>query len=199
VTTTLPQPVSESSAARLITDWLEPKNWIIADTLVLGWHSGRFGGVAWGVDAAVFCALIPMWFIKRGVAAGKYADRHVGARKHRLVVEAFILLSVAVGLASMLVGGAPREMLALVIAMFGTLLALTAVTFVWKISVHQAVSAGSVTMVAVAYGPWILAAFVLVALVGWSRVELRDHTTGQAIAGSILGAALAAVLFAALR
>ncbi|MET9386982.1 hypothetical protein ABZY09_39695 [Streptomyces sp. NPDC002928] len=99
----------------------------------------------------------------------------------------------------MVLGGAPQEMIGLVIAMMVTLLALTAVTFVWKISVHQAVAAGSVTMITVAYGGWALLGFALVALVGWSRVALRDHTPAQAFSGTVLGALLAAATFAGLR
>ncbi|MEU2831857.1 phosphatase PAP2 family protein [Streptomyces lavendulae] len=45
------------------------------------------------------------------------------------------------------------------------------------------------------YGPWILAGYVLLALVGWSRVRLRDHTPAQATAGTALGAAVAGPVF----
>ncbi|MBY8842040.1 hypothetical protein [Streptomyces sp. SP2-10] len=83
--------------------------------------------------------------------------------------------------------------------MLATLAALALVTLAWKISVHQAVSAGAVIMLAQTYGSWALCGYALVAVVGWSRIELRDHTTGQVIAGTILGSAVAAVVFAALR
>ncbi|WP_256726875.1 hypothetical protein [Streptomyces acidiscabies] len=148
--------------------------------------------------ASVFCAVIPTLFIQRGVKKGTYGDRHVGSRKQRFVVLPFVLLSVAVGLGVMLAGRAPQEMIAMV-----DLFALTAITFAfafaWKISVHQAVAAGSVTMIAVAYGPWALIGFVLVALVGWSRIELRDHTPAQVAAGTALGTLLAVLTFAPLR
>ncbi|MFH9663460.1 phosphatase PAP2 family protein [Streptomyces sp. NPDC017248] len=64
---------------------------------------------------------------------------------------------------------------------------------------HQAVSAGAVIMLAQTYGPWALCGYALVAVVGWSRVELRDHPLAQVIAGTILGSAVAAAVFAALR
>ncbi|MFF8994678.1 phosphatase PAP2 family protein [Streptomyces sp. NPDC014983] len=48
-------------------------------------------------------------------------------------------------------------------------------------------------------GLWALCGYALVALVGWSRVALRDHTPGQVIAGTILGSAVAAAVFALLR
>ncbi|WP_416970652.1 hypothetical protein [Streptomyces sp. 4F14] len=194
-----PTQAPESPLARRVTDWLEPRTWIILNTLVIGWHSSHWSGIAWGVFASVFCAVIPMLFIQRGVKKGKYGDRHVGSRKQRFVVLPFVFLSVAVGLGVMLAGGAPQEMVAMVVTMMVTLFALTAITFAWKISVHQAVAAGSVAMIAVAYGPWALAGFALVALVGWSRIKLRDHTPSQVAAGTALGALLAVLTFAPLR
>jgi membrane-associated phospholipid phosphatase len=38
-----------------------------------------------------------------------------------------------------------------------------------------------------------------VGLIGWSRVRLGDHTTGQVLAGTLLGVPLAAAAFAFLR
>jgi membrane-associated phospholipid phosphatase len=83
--------------------------------------------------------------------------------------------------------------------MLVTLAGLMAITVKWKISVHSAVSSGAVAMLALAYGPWMLAGYVLVALVGWSRIALRDHTPAQVVAGAALGAAIAFATFAALR
>jgi membrane-associated phospholipid phosphatase len=44
----------------------------------------------------------------------------------------------------------------------------------------------------------VLAGFLLVGLLGWSRVEVRDHTAAQVIAGSVLGAAAALLAYAVL-
>ena len=42
----------------------------------------------------------------------------------------------------------------------------------------------------------MLTAYVLVALLGWSRVVLEDHTVAQVVAGSVLGAAAAVLAYA---
>ncbi|MCM2518283.1 phosphatase PAP2 family protein [Streptomyces griseoincarnatus] len=186
---------SESRLARRITDWLEPKNWIIAVTLLVGWHTAQWTGVAWGVVGALFAAVIPITFIKSGIRKGHWGDRHVGEKPARLVVMAVILLSVATGIVLMLVAGAPHTMVGLIVSMLVTLAILTAITFAWKISVHQAVSAGACAMLVQTYGPWMALGFLLVIVVGWSRVELRDHTRNQVIAGTILGTIVAAAVF----
>ena len=65
----------------------------------------------------------------------------------------------------------------------------------WKMSVHTAVSAGSVSVLVMVFGPVLLAGATIVALVGWSRVALGDHTTGQVLAGTAVGTTLSAVTF----
>jgi membrane-associated phospholipid phosphatase len=82
--------------------------------------------------------------------------------------------------------------------MLASVAALAAVTVVWKISIHCAVAAGSVTILALLYGPPVLAGFLLVGLLGWSRVAVRDHTAAQVIAGSVLGAAAAVLAYSLL-
>ncbi|MEU4356899.1 phosphatase PAP2 family protein [Streptomyces virginiae] len=188
-----------SRAARLVTDGLDPKTWIIADTLLIGWHTGRLTGVAWGLLGCLFAAGIPLAFIKYGIHRGRWADRHVGQRPQRILVMAFAGTSVATGTLLLWLFGAPRPMIALIAAMLVTLAALLAVTPAWKISVHAGVSSGSAAMIAMTYGPRLLLAYPLVALVGWSRVRLRDHTPAQVLAGAALGGAAAAGTFALLR
>lgn len=185
--------------ARAVSEHLHPKTWIVLVTLAIGWHADHWRGVAWSLIGVTFAAVLPVLFIDHGIKKGKWADRNVGAKGSRLLVMAVILASVATGLTLMSVFGAPHVLLALVASMIITLVALALVTTVWKISVHQAVSAGAVIMLAQTYGPWALTGYLLVAVVGWSRVALRDHTRGQVWAGTFLGSVVAAATFALLK
>jgi membrane-associated phospholipid phosphatase len=54
-------------------------------------------------------------------------------------------------------------------------------------------------MLSLVYGPVLLAAVPVVAAVGWSRVELKDHTWSQVSVGAVIGALVAGGVFAALR
>ncbi|MFJ9338631.1 hypothetical protein ACIRP0_04980 [Streptomyces sp. NPDC101733] len=192
-TPTRPRP------AQRVTDVLEPRTWIIAVTLLIGWHADGVTGVGWGLFAAFFCGVVPMLWIKWGQRRGYWGDRHVRRRQDRLIVLPGVIASVILCVTAMAVFEAPSEMNALVLAMLSTLAAILAVTTVWKISVHTAVSGGAALMSALAYGPWPLAALVLVAAVGWSRVRLKDHTLAQAVAGVGLGMLVAGPVFVWLR
>ena len=184
--------------ARRCTYGLEPKNWLIVTVVAIGWHADGRAGLAWGLLAALFAAVLPTLFISYGVRRGQWSDRNVGARRPRLVVLAFITASVATGLILLLLLGAPRLLTGYLTFMLASVALLAAITTVWKISIHCAVASGSVTILALLYGPAVLTAYVLVALLGWSRVVLEDHTVAQVVVGSVLGAAAAALAYAAL-
>jgi membrane-associated phospholipid phosphatase len=188
--------VSSRSPAERTSYLLEPKNWIIATTLAVGWHADGARGLAWGAVAAFFAGVLPTVFISRGVRRGDWDDRYVGAKRPRLIVLAFILASVAVGVALLAGLGAPGELTGYFACMLGSVALLAAITTVWKISIHCAVAAGSVTVLALLFGPALLPAYLLVALTAWSRVVLKDHTTAQVIAGSVLGVVAAVVTYA---
>jgi membrane-associated phospholipid phosphatase len=53
-----------------------------------------------------------------------------------------------------------------------------------------------VTILTLLFGPWLVPAYLLVALTGWSRVALKDHSAAQAVAGSVLGAVAAVITYA---
>jgi membrane-associated phospholipid phosphatase len=188
--------VKNGSAAERVSYLLEPKNWIIATTLAVGWHSDGAAGLAWGTFAALFAGILPMVFISRGVRRGQWADRYVGAKRPRLIVLSFLIASVAIGLGLLVVLGAPGELTGYIGCMLGSVAVLAGITTVWKISIHCAVASGSVTILTLLFGPWLAPAYLLVALTAWSRVVLKDHTAAQVIAGSVLGAAAAVVTYA---
>jgi membrane-associated phospholipid phosphatase len=104
------------------------------------------------------------------------------------------LASVSVGLLVMVWLDAPRELFALVAAMVAGVGVALAISSFWKISIHAACAAGTVAILVVIFG-WIMLAWVpVVAEIWWARVTLRDHTPLQVVAGSAVGAIVAAAV-----
>jgi membrane-associated phospholipid phosphatase len=180
--------VSRRSAAERISYLLEPKNWIILTTVAIGWHADGPRGLGWGALAAFFAGVLPTVFVNRGVRDGRWADRYVGARGPRLRVLAFLTASVAAGLVLLAVLGAPGSLTGYFACTLASVAVLAAITSIWKISIHCAVASGSVTILALFFGPWVTAGYLLVGLTAWSRIVLNDHSPAQAAAGSVLGA-----------
>jgi membrane-associated phospholipid phosphatase len=184
--------------ARRVTYWLEPKNWLLVTVVLIGWHADGRAGIGWALLAGLFTAVLPTLFIGYGIRRGRWGDRNVGARRPRLLVLAFITASVAAGLILLVAAGAPRLLTGYLAFMLGSVAVLALVTVVWKISIHCAVASGSVTILALLFGPLVLPLYGLVALLGWSRVALRDHTAAQVVAGAVLGAGAAALAYLAI-
>ncbi|XVV05363.1 hypothetical protein ACQPW3_08205 [Actinosynnema sp. CA-248983] len=183
--------------ARLATEVLAPWVWVLGLPLAIGWHATQqpLPALLWGLVVGIFGSVIPMVVIVRGARQGKWDSHHVTNREGRVIPFVACTSSLAIGIAVLVLGDAPHQMLALALAMFATLVVCVAITFAlpvdgsrgWKISMHAAVAAGASLMLVIAYGPWLLLMAAPVVLVCWSRVELRDHTRAQVIWGAAVG------------
>ena len=69
------------------------------------------------------------------------------------------------------------------------------INLLWKISVHTAFAAGTVTMVILLYGALGAIAAVLLPIIGWSRIELEHHSPAQVAAGALLSALIVCIVF----
>lgn len=90
---------------------------------------------------------------------------------------------------------APALLLAgLEIGLLG-LMVFMCINFWWKISLHTAFATSLAVVAGILYG-WIAAvAIIPLLLVGWARVELKEHTVAQAIAGVLLSGIIGLVGF----
>lgn len=184
--------------ARVVTEVFSPAVVVLVLPLAVAWHAtgGRvWPTLLWGLEVALFSSVLPMVFIVRGARRGRWDTHHVRDREHRMLPLTVGLASTAVGIALLVLGDAPRPVLALSLAMFTTLAACIGVTRVWKISLHAAVAGGAVAMLTLLYGPWALLLLGPLALVCWSRVALTDHTPAQVLAGALLGPVVGGVVF----
>jgi membrane-associated phospholipid phosphatase len=184
-------------AARLVTEVFAPAPIVAALPLVVAWHdtSSAAAAIAWGVTASLFASVLPFAVILLGVRHGRLTDRHVGLRQERALPMLMGVASILVGLGLLVMLQAPRELVALVVSMTVGLSVSLLVTLWWKVSVHTAVAAGAATVLGLVFGPSLLAVWPLVGAIGWSRVELGDHTPAQVVVGAVLGAGVAATIF----
>lgn len=188
-------------AARIVTEVLSPAVVVVALLLAVTWHATGndiWSTLGWSVLIAFFFSVLPMAFLVRGARRGRWDGHWVRDRAHRRLPLLVCLASGLAGMAIMLVGGAPSEVVALAAAMILTLVACLVITRWWKVSVHATVAAGAVAMVTLLYGPWLLLLAVLVALVCWARVMAEDHTVAQVVVGAVLGPVVGGAVFLAL-
>ncbi|HLU99241.1 MAG TPA: hypothetical protein VKZ89_20600 [Thermobifida alba] len=202
MTGTAPAPsrTPRRRAATLVGEVFSPGILVTGALPVVGWggtHSPA--GAGWGLFAALFCAVVPYAAVFAGVWLGYWNDHHIRDRRQRTVPFLIAIGCVAAGIAALAVLGAPSVVLALVVAILVGLVSTAVVSRWWKVSVHTAVAAGVAAVLTLTYGWAMAAAFPLVALVAWSRVELEHHTVAQAVVGALQGAVVCAPVFALLR
>ena len=188
--------------ARVVTEVFSPALVVIALPMAVAWHATQHRWAAtlsWGLVVAVFYSVLPMTFIVHGARRGRWDGHHVRDREHRRLPMLACLVSALVGLAILLLGHAPRDVLALSWAMIVTLIVCTVITNWWKVSLHATVAGGAVATVALLYGPWLLLLALPLALVCWSRVTLTDHTVTQVVVGALLGPLVGGAVFLTLR
>lgn len=193
-------PAIRMVVARVLTEVLTPVVLIVVVLLAVSIQaSGLARGLLYGLVAATFAGGIPYAVIVRGMRQGRFGDHHLTRREERPGLMAFALGSVTTGLVVIALLGAPRPVFALVAAMVCGGAVSLAVTTVWKISIHCACVAGTVTVFVVVFGPLMLLTSPLIPAVAWARVTLREHTLAQTIAGAAMGAVVVGGVMAVLR
>lgn len=190
-----------SRSARFLTEAGAPT--VVLGVLPIVFSIGTaptlLGGIVWAVVSAVFFGVVPFLYIRRGVRAGRLTDQHVGRREQRTGVLLVALTSMLVGLMTLLIGHAPRALIAFLgSTMIEAALALL-ITRAWKISLHSWVAAAGATALVLIFGWWALIAWPFTAAIGWSRIRLHDHTVVQVAAGTTAGLLTTVVLLPLLR
>ena len=185
--------VHRERVARAATEILAPAPIAAALLCLVAWRTAASAqeAIVWGLIAVLFAALIPIAYVLHGVRKRRLTHRHVPMREQRRTPLIVGISSVFVGLLLISGFGAPKGLVALVASMLAGLVVSLAVTLFWKVSIHTAVVAGAVVILAFAFGPLLLFTAPAIALIAWSRVELGDHTPAQVVVGAALGATVA--------
>src|SRR6195952_4750304 len=126
-------------AATLISRVATPTLLLAVLYPVVGALAAGWAGVAWSLLGMVFTVAIPAAIVDVGVRQGRYTDHHLSRREQRAVPLGLSAASVLAGLAVLTLAGAPRAIVALQVAVLVTVLVVTALTLLWKVSLHVAV------------------------------------------------------------
>lgn len=150
-----------------------------------------------GLIVSIFVGL-PLLYIILKVKSGKLTDIHVRAREQRHKIYAIGAISLSSCIILMLYLNAPK----MVIAMLVAAIIANAINFMinkfWKVSIHLTAMAGASIIFYILFGlPALIISLGLLILAAWSRIELKEHSFGQVIAGSIVAASTTFLVFKA--
>ena len=145
-------------------------------------------------NSAFFISIAPMLFIFFLYATDRISDLDMSIRTERERVFIAFVVFYALGALDLWLIHAPPIMIASMAAYAAATLIVQWITRYWKISTHALGITAPLVALTVLFGQRPVPFYVLIPLVGWSRVYLRAHTLLQVIAGTLL-ALLTTLLF----
>jgi membrane-associated phospholipid phosphatase len=90
---------------------------------------------------------------------------------------------------------APELLAATFAAGLAAIVVFTGINLVWKISLHMAFLAGAVVILIIVYGAAAAGTLILLPLVAWSRMVLKQHSALQTTAGALIAAGIVLGVF----
>lgn len=129
------------------------------------------------------------------VRSQKLETIFINVRKQRTKIYLLAAVCAGVGYVILYYLEAPKELIATFVAGLSAVVVFMCVNFLWKISLHTALIAASVTVLIILYGSIAAVTVVLVPSIGWARIELKHHSLAQVAAGALLAASIVVVVF----
>lgn len=149
----------------------------------------------WALIAVVFSVLPVFLAIMYLVRKGSLDAVFTNIRRQRTKVYLLAGLSAIVSCIILALLGAPLILVSAFATGLLTIVIFMCINLWWKISLHTALVAASVTVLVMLYGWMATATVALVPLTAWSRVELKRHSLAQATIGAILATLIVVLVF----
>jgi membrane-associated phospholipid phosphatase len=153
----------------------------------------------WWSIASLAMSLTPFAHVRWGVRTGRLSDHEVSVRQERFWPYMAELGAIGSSYLLMRVLGAPKLMTAMVLSVGLGVSTVTAVTLLWKVSMHVTGTAGTATLLVLIYGKRWIPVFLIVPAVGWSRHVLDHHTPSQIATGAAIGTLAPLMVFRAMH
>jgi len=183
--------------ARLVSNILNPfiVSVIVIVLLAVKDASSTADAMKWALISLAISVLpifiVVIFLIHRKKLDGFFAN----PREQRSVV--YILASAlgAIGCGILWYLDAPELLAVAFTAGLASIVVFTGINYFWKISLHTAFTAASVTVIIMVYGATAAWTLVFLPLMAWARIELKQHSVAQVITGGLLAAAIVAGVF----
>ena len=183
--------------ANLISNILNPflVSLILILLLSLGVASSILDALRWSL-ILIALSILPVYLaIIYLVRSGRLDSVFTNVRRQRLKIYLLAGGWAAVGCVVLLYLKAPPRLMAASVAGLSTVVIFMCINLWWKISLHTAFIAASVTLLVILYGWVAVVAIVLIPLMFWARMELKRHSLAQVVAGALLSTLIVAVVF----
>ena len=156
---------------------------------------GVLDALKWALIVVVV-AILPVFLVTIYLVRNKKIDSlFIGVRKQRTKIYLLASVCAVVGNVIFIYFEAPLALVATFIAGLSAVVIFMGVNLLWKISLHTALIAASVTLLVILYGPTAIVTAVLLPLIAWARLKLGYHSLAQVAAGALLSSLIVAIVF----
>lgn len=184
------------SFAKLVSFLLSPLFVLlpIPYVLVSKFTENHVYAVKWMAFSYMFILAVAV-FIGIGVFLGIFSNFDVSKREQRPLLFSFTAITIFCYLVSLLILDGPKI---LFVGVFGFILGLIALFTVnrWiKASVHLGILTSTLLLMCIAYGKYYFFLLLLIPLLAWSRIKMKEHTLLETLVGTMLGALMTLMVY----
>ncbi len=183
--------------AKLTSDVLNPflVSFVVIFLLSFKTTADTAEALKWA-SIAIALSVLPVFVVVLSLAKlGKLDGIFVNPRHQRHWIYLLASVLAIAGCFVLWYFDAPELLLASFTAGLAAIIVFMSINFFWKISLHTAFMAASVTVLIMVYGVQAVWTFVLLPPVAWARIEMKQHSPVQVAAGAVLAAVIVALVF----
>ena len=183
--------------AKLISDMLNPflVSFVVIVLLSFESTSRTSDALKWSSISVALSVLPVLAVVIYLVRIKKLDGIFINPRRQRHKIYLLATALAVVGCVVLSCMGAPELLVATFVAGLTSIVIFAVINFWWKISLHTAFVAASVTIMIIVYSPLGALTLLLFLLVAWSRLELKLHSPMQIAIGAALSALLVVIVF----
>ncbi len=137
--------------------------------------------------ALFFVTILPSIYLFHLKKKKEIRSLDIDDRKKRIVPLLLGFICFSIGFTILYLLNAPGIVLGLMFCYVSNTLIIWLITIFWKVSVHAIGVAGPFMTLYICFGQYILPLFLIVVLVGISRIILNKHTPMQVMVGTGIG------------
>ena len=154
-----------------------------------------FDAIKWSL-ILIAVSILPVFSVVLYLAhTEKLEGIFISTRRQRNKIYLLASVCAVIGCLILLFGEAPLVLVASFMAGLSAIIVFMGINLLWKISVHTAFVAASVTVLTILYGSIGALTIMLVPPIAWARIELEHHSLAQAVAGALLAPLIVLVVF----
>ena len=183
--------------AKLTSDILNPFLVSVVVIILLSIKStaSPFDALKWSLITITLSVLpvliVVVYFVRKKKLDGIFISTR--RQRNRIYLPAIICAIISCVILTYL--GAPLLMVATFLAGLLAIVTFMCINLWWKISLHSAFVAASITILIVTYGSIGAVATVLFPPIAWAKIELGHHSLTQVATGALLAALIVVVVF----